>query len=139
MDYQGDFFWYDGLRDGGTFLVDDSTSEAIKDNINELKGKIVTLTGGNYMVGYGSAGDDPLGYVRSVEPIKGMTGKLCAAIVFNSSFMFVPAATSSEPKSYGACDGKGGIQKSTTPTSTKIWATGKDTEDNDVCTVYIHG
>lgn len=139
MDYENELFWYDGLKDGGTFPVDETTAEAIKDNPDQLKGKVVTLTIGNYMVGYGSAGDDPLGYVRSVEPISGNKHNLCAAVVFNSSFMFVPADASAAPKSYGACDGKGGIQKAATPTSTRIWATGKDMDDNDVCTVYIHG
>lgn len=133
-----EFYSYEGLRNGGTFYVDETTKTAIKDDPSAIVGKVVTLTG-NYTVGYGSAKDNPLGFVEQVEKENNNSGKLVVSVVWNQSREGVTCAGSETAGVSAACDGTGGLQAVATTdhaTSAKIW--GVDAT-NKVCAVYIGG
>ncbi len=131
-----DVYSYEQIRNGATFLLDTTTAEAIKAKPQEIQGKVVTFVD-NYTVGYGSAGDEPAGFVEQVEIEANYNPtQYVVSVVFNQSREDVSCAGSETAGSYAACDGKGGLQAATTATSAKIW--GVDTEAK-TCTVYIRG
>lgn len=128
-----EFFCYEGLRDNGTFIVDTTTATAVKDNPEDIVGKVVTLTG-NFTVGYGSSGDVPLGFVAQIEKESTNSDKLVVSVRWNRSQEFVEG-TGVTAGDYVACNGTGGVAKSTDPTSARAWGADGDT----TYTVYIHG
>lgn len=130
-----EFYSYQGLRNGGTFLLDNTTAQKIKDNPNQICGKVVTLVD-NYTAGYGSAGDVPLGFVEMVEHEVNFSEQLVVSVVWNRSLEMVPCAGSEKAGNYAQCDGNGGISASTAATPARVW--GVDAEGK-VATVYIHG
>lgn len=130
-----EFYCYKGLRNGGTFLLDETTQDKIKSSPNQLIGKVVTLTD-NYTVGYGSANAVPLGFVEMVEKEATNSDRLVVSVVWNQSEELIDCAGSETAGNFAACDGKGGIVRSTTPSNARIW--GVDTAGK-VATVYIHG
>lgn len=130
-----EFYSYEGIRNGATYLLDSTTTTAIADDTDSLIGKVVTLVG-NYEVGYGSAGATPLGFVQSVEKESANSEKLVVAIVFNQAGEEVECAGSETAGAFAQCDGKGGIAVSTTYKKATIY--GVNSTDK-VCTVYISG
>lgn len=130
-----EFYSYEGIRNGATFLVDDTTKTAIAADPMQIVGKVVTLTS-NYTVGYGSSGDAPLGFVEMVEKETGNNNALVVSVVFNQSREGVTCAGSEAAGNYAACDGTGGIVKSTTATNTRIWGVNATSK---TATVYIRG
>lgn len=130
-----EFYSYEGLRNGGTFLLDDTTKNAIKSDPKQIIGKVVALTA-NYTAGYGTSGATPLGFVEMVEKESTGSDKFVVSVVWNQSREFVECAGSETAGSFASCDGNGGIVKSTNPTNSRIW--GVDAE-GQVATVYIHG
>lgn len=129
------FYSYEGLRNGGTFLLDDTTKDKIESNPNKLVGKVVAMTG-NFTVGYGSANDNPLGFVESVEIEKSGSNQFVVAVVWNQSREDITCAGSETAGTYVACDGSGGVVTSTSATSSRCW--GVDSTANTAA-VYIHG
>lgn len=130
-----EFYSYEGIRNGGTFLLDDTTKTEIAADPMQIVGKVVTLTS-NYTVGYGSSGDAPLGFVEMVEKETGNNNALVVSVVFNQSREGVTCAGSEAAGNYAACDGTGGIVKSTTATNTRIWGVNATSK---TATVYIRG
>lgn len=130
-----EFYCYEGLRNGGTFLVDEATHEKIKNSPNDLVNKVVTLTG-NYTVGYGSANAVPLGFVEVVEKEATNSDRFVVSVQWNQSREMIDCTGSETAGSFAACDGKGGIIRSSTPSNSRVW--GVDA-DGKVATVYIHG
>lgn len=130
-----EFFCYEGIRNGATFKVAETTKTVIKDKPTDIVGKVVTMTG-NKEVGYGSAGDIPLGFVEQVEKESTNSETLVVSVVWNQAREDIPCAGSESVPTFVACDGKGGLQATTTATSAKLYDV--DTEAK-TCTVYIHG
>lgn len=130
-----EFYSYEGIRNGGTFLLDDTTKTTIAADPMQIVGKVVTLTS-NYTVGYGSSGDAPLGFVEMVEKETGNNNALVVSVVFNQSREGITCAGSEVAGNYAACDGTGGIVKSTTATNTRIWGVNATSK---TATVYIRG
>lgn len=131
-----EFICHEEIKDGSTFLLDDTTKEAIKDNPNQIEGKIVTLVD-NSTVGYGSTGATPLGFVSKVEYLNVINSEpWVVSVLFNECHECIPCAGTETAGKFAACDGKGGIKESTTYTGAKIYSV--DTE-NKTCTVYIGG
>lgn len=128
-----EFYCYEGLRNGGTFLLDDTTKTAIASDPKQILGKVVALTD-NFTAGYGSAGDIPLGFVEMVEPEKSGSEQWVVSVVWNQSREGVTG--SGTAGSFLTCDGTGGVSTSTTATNARLW--GIDSTDN-TATVYIHG
>lgn len=133
----GEYYSYEGLVNGGTFKVDETTKTAIEDSPTDLIDKVVTLTG-NFEVGYGSSGNRPLGFVETVE-LEGFDNgdkTFVVSVLWNKSAEDIPCAGSETAGSYLACDGKGGL--TTSSSATNAVAYGVDAE-NKTCVAYIHG
>lgn len=131
---------FEGLRNGGTFLLDSTTKTAIAQDPKQIEGKVVTLTD-NYTVGYGSSGKIPLGFVEKVEPDKSGSTEWVVSVVWNQSREDIPCAGSETAGSYLACDGTGGVALSGTssaPVASRAVAWGVDATAK-TATVYIHG
>lgn len=130
-----EFYSYEGIRNGATFKVAEATKTALANKYSDIVGKVVTLTG-NQEVGYGSAGDEPLGFVEQVEKESTNRDVLVVSVVWNQAREDIPCAGSESVPTFVACDGNGGLQAASSATSAKLYAV--DTE-NSTCTVYIHG
>lgn len=130
-----EFYCYEGIRNGATYILDDATKTALGTNPMQIVGKVVTLTG-NYTVGYGTSGATPLGFVEMVEKETSNNDTLVVSVVFNQSREGIDCAGSEAAGNYAACNGTGGIVKSTTATNTRIW--GVDTTSK-TATIYIGG
>lgn len=130
-----EFFCYEGIRNGGTYILDDTTKNAIVSDPRQIEGKVVAMTG-NYTVGYGSSGDTPLGFVEKAEPERTNSNTWVVSVVFNQSREGIECAGSETAGDFASVDGKGGIVKSTTATNARIWGVHAD---NKTATVYIHG
>lgn len=131
-----EFYSYEGLRNGGTFLLDETTAEAVVGKpINEVLGKVVALVD-NYTVGYGKAGDKPLGFIEMLEHERNFSKQMTVSVVWNQSQEGVACAGSELVTDDIACDGKGGIMKSTKATKASLYGVDKDAK---TATVYIHG
>lgn len=135
-----EFYCYEGIRNGATYKVAAATKTALGNNVKDIVGKVVTLTG-NYEVGYGSSGDRPLGFVEQVEKESVNSDTLVVSVVWNQSREDIPCAGSETAGAYLACDGTGGVALSGTSASPKpsnAIAWGVDATAK-TCTVYIHG
>lgn len=130
-----EFYCYEGIRNGATFKVDSTTKTAIKDKPTDIVGKVVAMTG-NYEVGYGSAGDNPIGFVEQVEYEASNKDVLVVSVVFNQSREDVPCVGSETAGVFLACDGNGGVKVSTDPTHATAWGVDATAK---TCTAYIHG
>lgn len=130
-----EFLCYEGIRNGATYKVAEATKTAIKGNVRDIVNKVVTVTG-NKEVGYGSAGDEPLGFVEQVEKENGNSEDLVVSVVWNQAREDIPCAGSETVPSFVACDGKGGLQASNSATSAKLYDVNAPEK---TCTVYIHG
>lgn len=133
-----EFYSYEGLRNGGTFKIDTTTTTAIKDSPKDILGKVVALTD-NYTVGYGTSGDNPLGFVEQVEKENGNSSNLVCSVVWNQSRMGIDCAGSETAGSYLACNGSGGLALSGTssaPKASRCIAFGVDATGKK-CTAYI--
>lgn len=134
-----EFYCYEGIRNGATFKVAAATKSKL-DKPSDLNGKVVTLTG-NYEVGFGSAGDRPLGFVEMTEYEANDPSVLVCSVVFNQAREDIPCAGSETAGDYLACDGEGGLALSGTSTAAIVSnavAWGVDATAK-TCTVYIHG
>ena len=130
-----EFYCYEGIRNGATYKVADATKTALGANVKDIVNKVVTVTG-NKEVGYGSAGDEPLGFVEQVEKENVNSEELVVSVVWNQAREDIPCAGSETVPTFVACDGKGGLQASNSATSAKLYDVDSD---NKTCTVYIHG
>lgn len=130
-----EFYCYEGLRNGGTFLLDETTKTTIVTDPKQILGKVVALVD-NYTVGYGSSADVPLGFVEQVELEKTGSEQFVVSVVWNQSREDVMCAGSETAGSFLACDGKGGVVSSTTATSARCWGVDSSAK---TATVYIHG
>lgn len=117
-----EFYSYEGLRDGGTFVVDATTKAAIENDPTEIIGKVVTITGNN-QVGYGTSGDPPRGVVEMVEKEVSNSDNLVVSVVWHQMKEDIPASGVTA-NDWVACDGNGGVTKSSTPTM--AWASAFD-------------
>lgn len=129
-----EFYSYNGIRNGATFHVAEATKNKLG-KPSDLNGKVVTLTG-DYEVGFGTAGDRPLGFVEMTEYEANDPEVLVCSVQFNQSREDIPCAGTENAGDYLACDGNGGVQTSSNPTSAVAW--GVDTSGK-TATVYIHG
>lgn len=130
-----EFYCYEGIRNGATYILDDTTKTALGTNPMQIVGKVVTLTG-NYTVGYGNSGATPLGFVEMIEKETSNNDTLVVSVVFNQSREGVDCAGSEVAGNYAACNGTGGIVKSTTATNTRIWGVDANSK---TATIYIGG
>lgn len=128
-------YCYEGIRNGATYKVAEATKTTIEAKPSEIIGKVVTLTG-NKEVGYGSAGDEPLGFVEQVEKEHSGSDVFVVSVVWNQAREDIPCAGSESVPSFVACDGKGGLQAASSTTSAKLYDVDTDAK---TCTVYIHG
>lgn len=126
---------FNGIRNGATFYLDSTTKTAIKSNTKDIIGKVVTLVD-NATVGYGEAGDRPLGFVESIEEDKSGSETWVVSVLFNQSQEGINCAGTEIAGEYLACDGTGGLAKSTTATNAVAYSVDST---NKVCTVYISG
>lgn len=129
-----EFYSYNGIRNGATFHVANATRTALT-KPSDLNGKVVTLTG-NYEVGFGSAGDMPLGFVEMTEYENNDPTVLVCSVQFNQSREDIPCVGSETAGAYLACDGNGGLKVSEDPTNAVAWGVDATAK---TCTVYIHG
>lgn len=127
-----DFFCWEGIRNGATWVLDTTTKTAIAENPKQIEGKVVTVTGDGE-VGYGASGKNPLGFVEKVEKELTNSDRLVISVVFNQAREGITCAGAAAGD-FLACDGTGGLTKSTAATSAKAYsvADGK-------AVVYIHG
>lgn len=131
---------FEELKNGGTFKLDTTTATAIKDNPASFVGKVVTITG-NYTVGYGSSGDNPLGFVGQVEKESTNSTTYVVSVLWNVSHEDIDCAGTETAGAYLACNGTGGLALSGTasaPVVSSAKAYGVDATGKK-CTAYIHG
>lgn len=126
-----EFYSYEGLRDSGTFVVDNTTKETIKDDPKQIIGKVVTVTG-NGEAGYGSSGDTPLGFVEMVEKEVSSSENYVVSVQWHYVKEDIDCAGSETAGKFLSCDGNGGVQESSDMTSARAIAV--DTE-NKKCIV----
>lgn len=135
------FYSYEGLRNGATFKLDTTTATAIKDDPKAIVGKVVALVD-NYTVGYGTSGDNPLGFVEQVEVESNSNNQqYVVSVVFNQSREDISCAGTESAGDFLAVDGSGGVVTSGTSSAAKpsnAIAWGVDTTAK-TCTVYIRG
>lgn len=120
-----EFYSYEGIRDGATFVVDETTATSIQDAPTQIIGKVVAATG-NGQAGYGSAGDAPLGFVEMVEKEVANSDNYVISVVWHQIREDIPCAGTETAGDWLACDGNGGVQKSTDCTGVRAIAV--DTE-----------
>lgn len=135
-----EFFCFEGILNGATYKVATATKTALGNNVKDIVGKVVTITG-NYEVGYGSSGDRPLGFVEQVEKESVNSDTLVVSVVWNQAREDIPCAGSETAGAYLACDGSGGLALSGTSSAPKVSnavAYGVDATAK-TCTVYISG
>lgn len=113
-----------------TLYLDETTTEAIKDDIYSIQGKAVTITDSN-TVGYGDASKPIFGIVSVVEPISMSNEKLLVG-VFTNGFFTELESTGVAVGDYLACDGSGGFAKSTTATNAQVVALDTDTNETTI-------
>lgn len=102
-----EFYSYEGLRNGATFIVDSDTKGKLTEN-KDIVGKVVTITG-NGEVGYGNDGDTPLGFVEQVEKEYTNRDRLAVSVVwYQSREIEVSDVAAGDVL---VCDGKGGLKK----------------------------
>ncbi|MCI8628574.1 MAG: hypothetical protein HFE57_03530 [Firmicutes bacterium] len=115
-----------------TLYLDDTTTEAIKNDICSIKGKAVTITDSN-TVGYGTASNPIFGIVTVVEPQTMSNDKLIVGVGTNGFFTDLES-TGVAVGDYLACDGSGGFAKSTTATNAQVTALDTDT---NMTTIFL--
>ncbi len=116
------FMTYEGLKDGGTFRLDNTTATAIKADPKKILGKVVTFVAnsandGNPMVGYGAAEAMIAGVVTAIEQEETASDKFVCTVEWNNTFDNISTASTTTTAKEGvgiACDGKGGVQTSAT-------------------------
>lgn len=131
---------YGDIKNGATFKVASATVTALAGKPSDLVGKVVTLTG-NKEVGYGSSGDNPLGFVVQVEKETGNSDALVASVVWNEAREDIVCAGTETVGAYLACDGTGGLALSGTSSAPKASSAKAYSVDATAktCIVYIHG
>ena len=127
-----DFYCWEGIRNGATWVLDETTKTAIQSDPKQIIGKVVTATG-NGEVGYGSSGKNPLGFVEMVEKELTNSERLVVSVVFNQARENITCAGAAAGD-FLACDGTGGLTKSSSATSAKAYSVG-----DGKAIVYIHG
>lgn len=127
-----DFYCFECIRDGATWVLDETTKTAIAADPKQIEDKVVTITG-NGEAGYGSSGDNPLGFVLAVEKEMTNSDRLVVSVRFNRAQENI-ACTGAAAGDFLAVDGKGGFTKASTPTSAKAYSV-----DGGFATAYIHG
>lgn len=135
-----EFYSYEGIRNGGTFKLDATTTTTLGKNTSDIVGKVVTITG-NYTVGYGTSGDRPLGFVEQIEKEDSRSNQLIVSVVWNQSRENITCAGTETAGKYLACNGTGGFALSGTssaPITSNAIAYGVDATEK-TCTAYIHG
>lgn len=134
------FYSYQNLKNGGTFKLASTTATSIAADPKSIVGKVVTITG-NYEVGYGSAGDRPLGFVEQIEKETSNSSSYVVSVIWNTTQEGITCVGSETAGAYLACDGTGGVKISGTssaPIVSNAVAYGVDATAKTV-TVYIHG
>ena len=102
-----EFYSYEGLRNGATFVVDSDTKGKLTKN-KDIVGKVVTITG-NGEVGYGKDGDTPLGFVEQVEKEYTNSDRLAVSVGwYQSREIEVSDVAAGDVL---VCDGNGGLKK----------------------------
>lgn len=102
---------FEGLRNSGTFYLNETTATSIKSDLNQIRGKVVAITG-NGEVGYGSADDEPLGVVMAVEPVVGGADDFVVTVQWGQTFEGITCAGTENAGEFLACDGTGGVKTS---------------------------
>lgn len=115
-----EFYSYEGIRDGATFVVDSTTASTIADNPTQIIGKVVTITG-NRQAGYGSSNDVPLGFVEMIEKEANNSENYVISVVWHQTREDIPASGVTAGD-WVACDGSGGVIKSSDATGCKAIA-----------------
>lgn len=121
-----DLYLYEGIRNSGTFPLDDETSEKIKGDVGQIRRKVVCMTD-NGVVGYGKGGEDPWGFVIQVEPESANNPQIIVSVEWHTTHDNVPCSGAEKFNGYAACDGNGGLRPSNTPTSCRVQSV--DTEN----------
>lgn len=124
---------YSGLRNNAPFKLSSATTAAINDDPKQIIGKVVAITD-DFEVGYGDANDPPVGVVTQIEVASTNDPTHLVTVAWGQTFESIPCAGTELPGEYLACDGVGGVVKSTTATC--CVALGVDTT-NEVCTIKI--
>lgn len=134
------FYTREGIRNAATFDLATATKTVIKDDPTSIEGKVVAITG-NGEVGYGSAGDKPLGFVTKVEPESNANnGKWIVSVEWHRNKEGVPRTGTINAGEYLVCDGSGGVKSSASGSATTITkAIAFSVDDtNNLCEVYIN-
>lgn len=121
---------YDGLKDGGTFLLDAATAAKIKDNPKSLIHKALTWVDGTGepMIGYGKAapaGSPIAGFVVSISKCDSyvdgtQAGDWTVGISWRGTFIDIPTpnANTAVAAKWLNCDDAGNVVTSATVTNT---------------------
>lgn len=130
-----EFYCYEGIRNNGTFKLNETTKTAIKDDPKSIVGKVVTITG-NYEVGYGAAGERPLGFVVQVEKETTNSENMVVSVEWNVCREETPCAGTETAGAFLVCDGTGGFKASTDPSNAVAYGVDATAKS---CTAYISG
>lgn len=114
------FMTFEGLKDGGTFLLDATTKGKIASNPQAIVGKTVAYVAsrveGVPTVGYGTSKDNIAGVVTAIEPEKTGSTDFVVTVSWNNTFEGIATASTTTTAVVGkglVVDGKGGVETST--------------------------
>lgn len=127
-----DHYTWDGIGNAATFYLDNKTQQLLGDGLRQLIGKVVTLTG-DYIVGFGNQGDNPLGHIEHIGYDSSGMDNLVVTVSWCNTINVKCNFDVSEGD-FLSCDGNGGLMKSITKTSAKAWSV-----VSGICTAYICG
>lgn len=135
-----EFICYEGIRNNATFYVATATVTALAGKPSDLVGKVVTLTG-DKEVGYGSSGDNPLGFVVQIEKENNGSDKFVVSVEWNVAREGITCTGAETVGAYLACDGTGGLALSGTSSAPKTSSAKAYSVDATAktCAAYIHG
>ena len=111
------FMNYDGLKDSGTFKLDNTTKNSIASNPKNILGKVVafvagTTNDGNPLVGYGTANDAIAGVVTAWDYEETGSQDIIVTVSWNSTFDNIATAATTTTAVVGAgiaVNGSGGV------------------------------
>lgn len=113
--------FYEGGKDGLSFVLDDTTKGKLKTNPLDIIGKTVAWVKsspiGTPTVGYGTADDAIAGIVTAIEEFDEQGLPYIVTVKWNETFDNIATATSATTAVEGkgvAVDGNGGVKTSTT-------------------------
>lgn len=125
---------FSGVRNSGTFYLNDTTKSTIESDPKQIIGKVVAITGDSE-VGYGSADDEPFGVVEQIEYISTNDHDFVVTVSWGQCFEDIPCAGTENAGEFLACDGNGGVKNSVEHTN--CVAINVQKSGTNTCTIKI--